>query len=176
MAPRRRRVAPVIAVSGPSGAGKTRLIRRLLPCLARLDLRVAVIKHTDHAHRFDAPRKDTAAFRRAGAVATAITGPVETAWFGPPVKGARALARLLPTADLVLAEGFKGEPLPRIEVHRECISAAFLCATDRRVFAVVTDAPPPRALPVFGAGDVGRLAALLAARTRRRRTRRSPAR
>lgn len=172
MAPRRRRVAPpIIAVSGASGAGKTRLLTRLVPHLAGLGLRVGVIKHSGHAHGFDVPGKDTEVVRRAGAVAAAITGPTETAWFGPPIAGARALARLLPPVDLVLAEGFKGERLPRVEVHRRRVERRFLCATDRSVFAVVSDERPPRAVPTFDADDVPGLAALLLARLERRRRR-----
>jgi molybdopterin-guanine dinucleotide biosynthesis protein B len=173
VAPRRRRVAPIIAISGPSGAGKTRLISRLLPCFASLGLRVGVIKHSSHAHGFDVPGKDTELLRRAGAVAAAITGPGETAWFGPPVTGARALASLLPPVDLVIAEGFKTERLRRVEVHRHEVSRRFLCATDGAIVAIVTDAPPPRPLPVFGAEEEERLAEFLVARlglrARRRR-------
>lgn len=160
-----------MAVSGPSGVGKTRLVARLLPELRRLGLRVGVIKHSGHAHGFDVRGKDTEVLRRAGAEAAAITGPAETAWYGPPVEGARALARLLPPVDIVLAEGFKGERLPRVEVHRRRVSRLFLCATDRSVFAVVTDEPPPRALPTFTAEEAGRLAELLVHRMRRRAAR-----
>ena len=166
MAPRRRRVAPIIAISGPSGAGKTRLLSRLIPRLTAQGLRVGVVKHSSHPHGFDVRGKDTEVVRRAGAVAAAISGPTELAYFGPPVEGARALARLLPPVDLVLAEGFKRERLPRIEVHRRRVDRRFLCAADRAVFAVVTDEPPPRALPTFDADDAKGLAALLLARLR----------
>jgi molybdopterin-guanine dinucleotide biosynthesis adapter protein len=165
VAPRRRRgVAPIVAVSGPSGVGKTRLLARLVAALAARGLRVGILKHTGHAHGFDVPGKDTDVLRKAGAVATAIEGPEGMAYFGPPAGGARALARLLPPVDLVLAEGWKREPLPRIEVHRARVAPEFLCARDRRVFAVVTDATPPRPLPVFGADDVAPLVNLLLAR------------
>lgn len=172
MAPRRRRIAPIVAISGPSGAGKTRLIALLLPRLTGRGLRVGVVKHAGHAHGFDVPGKDTDVVRRAGAVAAAISGPSGTAWFGPPIAGARALARTLPPVDLVLAEGFKDERLPRVEVHRRRVSRAFLCAADRRVFAVVSDEPPPRRLPTFGPDEAEALASLLAARLRGRGARR----
>lgn len=168
-----RRLAPIVAVSGPSGAGKTRLLRRLIPALAAHGVRVAVLKHTGHAHPFDRPGKDTDVLRRAGAVAAAIQGPHAMALYGPPRAGARALARLLPPCDLVLAEGWKSEPLPRLEVHRRRVSPDFLCARDGRVLAVVGDEPPPRPLPHFGADEVAAVAdflvAWLAARHRPRR-------
>jgi molybdopterin-guanine dinucleotide biosynthesis adapter protein len=155
---------PIVAVSGPSGSGKTRLLARLIPALAARGVSVAVLKHTGHVHAFDVPGKDTDVLRRAGAVAAVIQGPAGMAYFGPPRGGARALAKLLPRVDLVLAEGWKREPLPRVEVHRRSVSREFLCAADRRVFAVVTDEPPPRPVPVFDADAEGPLADLICAR------------
>jgi len=172
MAARRRAVTPMVAVSGPSGAGKTRVLARLIPLLRRRGLAVAVIKHTRHRHSFDVPGKDTDLLRRAGAIAAAIEGPDGLALFGPPAGGARALARLLPPCDLILAEGWRAEPLPRIEVHRRRVSREFLCELDRKVFAVVSDEPPPRPLPTFHPDRLGPLADLLVARLARR----SPAR
>jgi molybdopterin-guanine dinucleotide biosynthesis protein B len=156
--------APILAVSGPSGAGKTRLLARLIPALARRGVTVAVVKHTRHRHPFDRPGKDTAVLRRAGALAAAIEGPAGMALFGPPAGGLRALARHLPPVDLVLAEGFRGERVPRVEVHRRSVSREFLCARDRRVLAVVTDEPPPRPIRALGADDVELLADLVCAR------------
>jgi len=155
---------PIVAFSGPSGAGKTRLLVRLLPALVRRGLRVAALKHSGHAHFFDAPGKDSHRLRRAGALAVVVEGPAGAAWFGPPLGGARAMAGLLPAVDLVVAEGFKGERLPRIEVHARRVSREFLCARDRRVMAVVSDEPPPRDLPCFGHAEVEALADFLCRR------------
>ena len=142
--------------------GKTTLLERLVRALVRRGLRVAALKHSGHPHSFDVPGKDSDRLLRSGALAVALEGPRQLAWFGPPRGGgARALARLLPEADLVVAEGFKGESLPRVEVHRRAVSREFLCARDRRVWAVVTDEPPPRRLPSFRARDVEGLADFL---------------
>jgi len=156
---------PAVAVSGPSGSGKTRLLKALIPALAARGISVALLKHTSHRHPFDRPGKDTEVLRRAGAVAAAIQGPDGLALFGPPRPLAGLLA-LLPPCHLVLAEGWRGAPLPRVEVHRRCISPDFLCATDRRVFAVVGDERPPRDLPWLRAREVEALADLLVARFR----------
>lgn len=176
-------MTPIVAVSAArSGSGKTRLLARLIPALARRGVTVAVLKHTHHDGPFDAGGKDTAVLVRAGAVAAAIEGPAGMALFGPPRGGARALAKLLPPADLVFAEGFKGEALPRIEVYRKRLGGPFLCATDRRVVAVVTDAAPPRAVPTFAPDDVDAVANFVVARfglavtTPRRARPRAPAR
>jgi molybdopterin-guanine dinucleotide biosynthesis adapter protein len=154
-----------VAFSGPSGAGKTRLLTRLVPALLRRGLRVGALKHSGHPHAFDRRGKDSERLARAGALAVAVLGPAGVAYFGPPVRGVQALARLLPPqVDLVLAEGFKGEPLPRVEVHRREVGRDFLCARDRRVLAVVTDEPPPRRLPAFAPSEVEALADFLCRR------------
>jgi len=165
---------PVLAFSGPSGSGKTRLLARLLPALRARGLEVCALKHTGLRHRLDARGKDSDRLRRAGALAVAIEGPAGMALYAPPTGSARALARLLPPCDLVVAEGFRSAALPRIEVHRRRISSDFLCAGDRRVLAVVTDEPPPRRLPAFGPGEVEAIADFVAAFARRSR-RRPPA-
>jgi molybdopterin-guanine dinucleotide biosynthesis protein B len=160
-------VTPIVAFSGPSGAGKTTLLERLVAELVRRGLAVSALKHSGHPHPFDVPGKDSDRLRRAGAQAVAVQGSRQLAWFGPPFPGgARALARLLPPADVVVAEGFKSERLPRVEVHRREAGRAFLCARDRSVIAVVTDEAPPRRLPAFAPGEVERLADFLVERFR----------
>lgn len=148
------RSPPILTFAGPSGAGKTRLLTRLIRALRRRGLAVCALKHSGHPHPFDRRGKDTERMRRAGALAVAIQGPAGLAWFGPAVAGPREMARLLPPCDLVLAEGFKRGGLPTVEVHRRAVSRAFLCASGREVVAVVTDEPPPRRLPTFDPGDV----------------------
>jgi molybdopterin-guanine dinucleotide biosynthesis adapter protein len=178
----KRRAPRILAFSGPSGAGKTTLLVKLIPALVARGLRVAALKHSGHPHPFDRPGKDSARLRAAGALAVAVAGPREVAYFGPPVRPWSALARMLPDVDVVVAEGFKSEPVPRVEVHRKATGAPFLCARDRRVLAVVSDEPPPRPVPWFTQRDIGALAdfvarfALGGGRPRRRALARPPAR
>lgn len=171
----RRRAPPILAFSGPSGAGKTSLLVKLIPALRARGLTVCALKHSGHAHAFDRRGKDSARLREAGARAVALQGPAGLAWFGPPLPGGiRALARLLPGADVILAEGFKDERIPRIEVHRSAVARRFLCEDDPEVLAVVSDVEPPGPVPWFTPGEVEALADLVARfthspeRTRRR--------
>jgi molybdopterin-guanine dinucleotide biosynthesis adapter protein len=161
----RRGPAPIVAFSGPSGAGKTTVLVALVKEFRARGLRVAVVKHSGHPHGFDVPGKDSDLLLRAGAASVAIQGTAQLAIFGPPHSGgARALARLLPPVDLVLVEGWKSERLPRVEVHRRKVSREFACARSRGFIAVVSDEPPPRDLPTFAPGEVGALADFLCKR------------
>ena len=161
----RRRPVPMVAFSGPSGAGKTTVLVALVKELRARGLRVAAIKHSGHPHGFDVPGKDSDLLLRAGAASVAVQGPSQLAIFGAPRPGgARALARLLPPVDLVLVEGWKDEKLPRVEVHRRAVSREFACARSRGFIAAVSDEPAPRDIPTFAPGEVGPLADLLCER------------
>jgi molybdopterin-guanine dinucleotide biosynthesis protein B len=162
----------ILAFSGASGAGKTTLLVRLIPALVARGLTVAALKGSGHRHAFDRPGKDSARLRGAGALVVAVQGPGELAWFGPPREGGiRALARLLPPVDLIVAEGFRRERVPRVEVRRRSVDASFQSAHDPDVIAVVSDDAPPRGLPWFTAREIEPLADFVAAFASGRRAR-----
>ena len=101
----------VFAVVGPSNAGKTTLVERLLP---RLDGRVATVKHLDHAPDIDTEGKDTARHRAAGASTT--YGVSDEGWFatGDPRPLSALLDDLAPDHDYVVVEGFSARDLPAV--------------------------------------------------------------
>jgi molybdopterin-guanine dinucleotide biosynthesis adapter protein len=154
----------ILAVCGPSGSGKTRLLVRLIPALIERGLSIAAIKHSGHPHDLDRRGKDSQRLRRAGARAVAVQGPLGLALFGPPARSVRVLARLLPPVDLVLVEGFKNEPLRRIEVHRRVVSARFQGRLDHLTLAVVSDAPLSGAPVTFAPEQVEELAEFICRR------------
>jgi molybdopterin-guanine dinucleotide biosynthesis protein B len=53
--------------------------------------------------------------------------------------------------DLILIEGFKHQPIPKIELYRPSLGHPLLCLEDRYVIAVAADAPLTAkvALPVL---------------------------
>ena len=57
------------------------------------------------------------------------------------------LARLAP-ADLTLVEGYKWEPVPKLEVHRPSLGQPPLYPDDAHIVAVASDGPrPPHLAP-----------------------------
>ena len=138
---------PVLAVVGWSGSGKTTLLEKLVTQLAALGLRVNVVKHSHHDIELEPPRKDSARLRHAGAAEVMIASPYRIAIMRelrgaqePPL--AALLARLSP-ADLTLVEGYKGEALPKLEVHRPALGKPPLFRDDAGIVAVVSDAARP---------------------------------
>jgi molybdopterin-guanine dinucleotide biosynthesis protein B len=112
----------VLGVIGWSGSGKTTLLEYLVGRLAGEGLRVNVVKHSHHDIVLEPPHKDSARMRSAGAAEVMVASPYRTAIMRelrgatePPL--AEHLARLSP-ADLTLVEGYKWEPLPKLEVYR----------------------------------------------------------
>jgi molybdopterin-guanine dinucleotide biosynthesis protein MobB len=112
---------------------------------------VAVLKHSHHqdleAHE---EGKDTWRYRRAGARATALAAPgflqVTARFSGEPTL-AQALAPLSADADLILVEGYKSGPLPKVAVlgpggRKEAPDYPNL-------IALVSDGPVDTQLPVF---------------------------
>ncbi|KQQ86799.1 molybdopterin-guanine dinucleotide biosynthesis protein B [Massilia sp. Leaf139] len=137
----------VLAVVGWSGSGKTTLLEFLVAQLAARGLRVNVVKHSHHDIELEPPHKDSARLRMAGAAEVMIASPYRYAILRelrgmeePPL--AEQLARLAP-ADLTLVEGYKWEPLPKLEVFRPALGRAPLYPHDPLVVAVASDAAAP---------------------------------
>ena len=151
---------PMVAVTGWSGSGKTTFLEKLLPALTVKGLRVAVIKHDAHGFQMDTPGKDTARLAAAGAVCTAISSPHGWAVLGKEEISPEAFRAKLPSVDIILLEGFKYAPLPKIEIHRRETGKPFI-THDGTLLAAVTDEPLETPAPQFGLEDAESCAALI---------------
>ena len=110
-----------ICIVGRRNSGKTGLIERLLPELAARGRRVATIKHDAHDFEIDIPGKDTWRHRQAGSGTTVIASSSKVAMVRLTEReaGLEELLRLVDSSyDLVLIEGLRRSPLPKILVHR----------------------------------------------------------
>jgi molybdopterin-guanine dinucleotide biosynthesis protein B len=71
------------------------------------------------------------------------------------------LAKLAPV-DLVLVEGFKREPFPKLEIHRRDNGKPLLQPDDPHIVAIASDVPLPQAkVPVIDSNDIERIVDVL---------------
>ena len=141
----------IFGIVGYSGSGKTTLIERLLPALTARGVRTSVIKHTHHDFEIDQPGKDSWRLRESGAAEVLLASDLRYALLhenrDEPPPTLQALVTRLHDCDLVLIEGYKREPIPKLEVHRAATGKPWLFTDDPHIVAVATDAEPPGNLP-----------------------------
>src|SRR5262245_30587731 len=109
----------VMGLAGWSGAGKTTLVGKLLPELVSRGVRVSTIKHAHHDFDIDKPGKDSWIHRQAGATEVLVVSDARFALMhelrGAPEPTLPDLLKKLSDVDLVIVEGFKRDPHPKIE-------------------------------------------------------------
>jgi molybdopterin-guanine dinucleotide biosynthesis protein B len=153
----------VITLVGKSSSGKTTLLEKLIAELKRRGHKVAIVKHSHHADDLDTAKKDTWRFTQAGAELSAINSLDHLAiyrrmdhFFDPQ----EISSFILWDYDIILTEGFKGSPYPKIEVHRAEQGKELL--TDAQLLlAVVTDETLEVSVPQYSHDDVAGIADLI---------------
>ncbi len=154
----------VISVVGWHNVGKTTVIERLVAELKAQGLAVATIKHTREEIRVDMPGTDTWRFAEAGSDLVIIASAQRTMLIERRDKEEELpeLLRRVPAhVDLVITEGYKRAPCPKIEVRRTAIGGEPISAPEELI-AIVSDDPQPGAsAPVAGFQETARLIALL---------------
>jgi molybdopterin-guanine dinucleotide biosynthesis protein B len=149
---------PIISFVGHSGSGKTTFVEKAIALLVDAGLKIAVIKHDVHGFEMDRPGKDSWRHKKAGATATIVSSPSQIGLVmdADHDHSPEALARWVGFADLIITEGYKSEPLPKIEVFRPHATGdnAPLCRDDPALLAIVTDASVDCRVPLFGTTDI----------------------
>lgn len=147
----------VFGVVGWKNSGKTGLMERLVSELTQQGLSVSTVKHAHHRFDVDHPGKDSFRHRAAGAEQVLLSSRNRWALMTelrekeePPLE--TLLAQLQPV-DLVLIEGFKTGPHPKIEAHRLETGQALIAPEDATIRAVATDGQPDCKQPVFDLND-----------------------
>jgi len=159
VAPLYNAVMRIIGLAGYSGSGKTTLITKAIPRLIARGLKVSTLKHAHHEFDVDQPGKDSHAHRMAGATEVLVASSRRWALVhelraaAEPVLG-ELLGKLAPV-DLVIIEGYKGAPHPKLEVHRAAVGMPLLAPNDPAIVAIASDVPLPAApVPVVDLDDV----------------------
>jgi len=134
---------PAISFIGHHDSGKTRLLSRLVPLLSSRGLRVGAVKHAPHLAATTDTDADSGRLVAAGADPVLLLGESDAVltWTYRDEETIESLvARLFPRCDLVLVEGMKRGPLPKIEVYRRGRDVAREpLAGEIDVVAVITD-------------------------------------
>lgn len=156
----------LIGFAGWSGAGKTTLVRALIPALNARGLVVSTIKHAHHDFDIDQPGKDSHSHRLAGAREVLVASDRRWALMhelrGAPEPSLAALLAKLEPVDLVLIEGFKRIVPVKLEIHRPGLGKPLLAREDPSIVAILSDAAIPDApVPIVPLGDIARIADLV---------------
>ena len=127
---------PVLGIAAWSGTGKTTLLEALLPALRQRDVNAGVIKHAHHTFDIDKPGKDSYQLRQAGAAPVLVASRQRYALMQETPRQQEPdlnhlLSLMVPHApDLVIVEGFKAWPLPKLVLYRDGVGDAAILASD----------------------------------------------
>lgn len=154
----------ILGISGWKNSGKTGLTVRLVEELTARGYRVSTIKHAHHDFDIDKVGADSFRHRQAGAHEVTIVSGTRYAIMhelrgNPEPAFEEVLSRLAP-CDIVVIEGYKREPVPKIEARRlEAKSRVPLAPEDPHIVAIAADHVVEDAgLPVFDLDDTQALA------------------
>ncbi len=158
---------PIIGIAGWKKSGKTTLTVRLVEEFTRRGLRVATVKHAHHDFDIDNGETDSARHRRAGAGQVAIVSgrrwALVTELNGAPEPNFEEVIAALDPCDLIVVEGYKSAPIPKIEARRSAsLTKRALAEDDPHVIAIAADhAVEGSRVPVYTLDDIAALADLI---------------
>ncbi|MBA1421326.1 MAG: molybdopterin-guanine dinucleotide biosynthesis protein B [Epsilonproteobacteria bacterium] len=123
-----------VAFTGLSNSGKTTLVEKVAKTLIS-GRKVAIIKNDpkDKA-QFDVEGKDSDKFTKTGAEVV-ITSPTRTTYFSQREKTLDDIVSMINDFDILLVEGLKTLPLPRIAIFRNKIDESYFACSE----AIATD-------------------------------------
>ena len=146
---------------GWKNSGKTTLAVRLVEELTARGLAIATIKHAHHTLRLDDEGTDSARHRAAGAQQVAVVSQKRWALMTEAAEPDfdDVVAKLEP-CDLIVVEGYKSQPIAKIEARRRDSQPGFgLAERDAQVMAIAADyAVEDAKVPVFALDDIARIA------------------
>jgi molybdopterin-guanine dinucleotide biosynthesis protein B len=118
-----------VAFTGPSGSGKTTLVEKVAKVLIE-HREVAIIKHDPKDKAvFDKEGKDSYKFSQIGAEVV-VSSPTRTTYFSKRNKELDEIIKMFNHFDILLVEGLKTLPLPRIAIFRNSIEESYLSCSE----------------------------------------------
>jgi len=152
---------PIVSIVGKSNSGKTTLLEKLITELVRRGWRVATIKHNIHGFQIDHEGKDSYRHKKAGAHITVLSSPVQLALVRDvdhDYSFAEIRDEFIRDVDIILAEGFKVNDYPKIEVNRSELKRDLFNKKEDGLIAVASDTEIDAGVPCFDINDVKSIA------------------
>jgi molybdopterin-guanine dinucleotide biosynthesis protein B len=147
----------IFGFAGWSGSGKTTLIEELIPRFVKHGLSVSIIKHAHHSFDVDQPGKDSFRHRQAGCKEVVVVS--EKRWAimhelrGEAEPSLEEQIGRVSSCDLLLVEGYKHYPLPKLEIWRKENAKPLLHPADEHIVAIASDTALETKLPRFDLND-----------------------
>ena len=110
---------PVVSFVAYSGTGKTTFLEKLIPKLKAYGLKIAIVKHDGHRFDIDHEGKDSDRFTKAGADVTGLISSEKAVLMDNRTVDPEEFLKKIDGVDLILTEGFKHGPWPKIMLHRK---------------------------------------------------------
>ena len=110
---------PIVSFVAYSGTGKTTFLERLIPKLKARGLKIAIVKHDGHRFEIDHEGKDSDRFTKAGADVTGLISSEKAVLMENRQTDPEEFLKKIDGVDLILTEGFKQGPWPKIMLHRK---------------------------------------------------------
>ena len=155
----------IFGLAGWSGSGKTTLLAALIPKLVAGGLTVSTIKHAHHQFDIDQPGKDSWRHREAGAsevmVASGRRWAIMRELRGAPEPALEQLVARMSPVDLLLVEGWKRHPHPKLEVHRPSVGKPLIYLDDPHVVAIASDEKLAAPIPLLPLDDAAAIAVFI---------------
>lgn len=150
----------IVLIVGKSNSGKTTLVEKLIRELKTRRYTIGSVKHTHDKFDFDKEGKDSWRHKKAGADATLVVTDTRVALVRDDTRPyLEKMQDYLCETDLIIAEGFKTQALPKIEIFRkDSPHKEPLCLGDPNLRAFVTDLDLRPDVPVFGLEETEALA------------------
>jgi molybdopterin-guanine dinucleotide biosynthesis protein MobB len=155
---------PLLGFAASSGTGKTTLLTQLIPLLKAKNLQIAVIKHSHHNFEIDHEGKDSFRLRQAGATPMVLVSKhrrVIIEEFENQIEPTleNQIALFNPTEiDLILVEGFRNAPFPKIELHRTELNKPLLHLNDSYIIAIASNTKLDTNLPQLNLNEPAEIA------------------
>ena len=150
----------ILLVVGRKKRGKTTLVEKLIPEFKKRGYKVGTIKYTTMDHNFDTPGKDSFRHTQAGAGTTLVLSPNKIALFSSDLRQKKPdelFQLFLKEYDIIIGEGFKNSPYPKLEILDSTQDKEPLCTKENNLIALVCDKKIDSSVPVFSLNQIEQL-------------------